>query len=136
MSARRLIAFLSAALCGVALLVAPPATAAAPAAGGNASRASSPARQPWQLALSQTSRTSSVPLRTVSAPLATTVPTVVLQAQTYPWSYYGDPVLLTAIADLSRLPGGGTMFFYDGKTSLGALTVDGGGMAQTTTTRL
>jgi hypothetical protein len=136
MSARRLIACLSATLCGVALLVAPPASAAAPAPAGSASGASSPARQPWQLALSQTSRTSAVPLHTVSASLATTVPTVVLQAQTYPWSYYGDPVLLTAIADLSRLAGGGTMFFYDGRTSLGALTVDGGGMAQMTTSRL
>jgi len=84
--------------------------------------------------LAQSTKTNSPALKTTTSSLATTVPTVVLQVQTYPWSYYGDPVTLTGIADLTRLPGGGTMFFYDGKTSLGAYTVDPGGVAQMATT--
>ena len=112
------------------------ATASANTSPGTPSNASSPAQLPWQAAMAQSTKTSAPALKTLTSSLASTVPTVVLQVQTYPWSYYGDPVMLTGIADLTRLPGGGTMFFYDAKTLLGAFAVDGGGTAQMTTTLL
>lgn len=66
----------------------------------------------------------------------TKAPALTLTVDTTSPTTYGDTVHLVATADLSKLAGGGTMAFTDGKAVIGFGPVDGTGTAEMATTRL
>lgn len=74
-----------------------------------------------------------------SAPRAATktkAPALTLTVDATNPTTYGDTVHLVATVDLSKLAGGGTMAFTDGKVVIGFGPVDGAGTAEMSTTTL
>lgn len=121
-------------VAGIGLAVSPSVgVASATAGGGGSGTGSMPAVNKGAPTTAPDPKPNSAPLKTAQTK---STATVVLSVQAPSPTTYGDTVQLTAVVNLAKVAGGGTVRFTDGGIQIGSSPVSATGVAQMSTSAL